>query len=313
MKDNRRKRAAFLVLLMMLLFLCSCSAQPSQGICYRITGGRNSMVILGSIHVGNKQMEPYGEHILHEMQQADVFVFECDNEDPAALQAAQDLMFLESGTLADVLLPECYGLVSRVCRQENFAMTVMDQMKPWAVSSVLTTDAAAGQLGVRNAQKAMEYGVENTVLRYAEGKELCYLETAEQQLLLMDGMSMPLQQEMLWQTCTTILDPQAAKNSTLSSWPKWWHDGDAEAFARDYALEDDAMDPLLAEEYHSAFVTGRNRQMADGLLDLLENEESHRYFVTVGLMHLVLPRDSILWELEQRGYTVERLWLEENP
>ena len=40
------------------------------------------------------------------------------------------------------------------------------------------------------------------------------------------------------------------------------------------------------------------RRFADRLL---EDEKSHRYFVTVGLLHLVLPEDSVLWELEQRG------------
>ena len=63
------------------------------------------------------------------------------------------------------------------------------------------------------------------------------------------------------------------------------------------------------EEYHQALVTGRNRHMAQELVRMLEEDGSHSFFVTIGLMHLVLPQDSVLFELEQMGYTVERMWL----
>ena len=61
-------------------------------------------------------------------------------------------------------------------------------------------------------------------------------------------------------------------------------------------------------EYHSALVTNRNRAMADRLCTMLEGDEPHSYFVPVGLMHLVLPEDSILTLLRQSGYTVEQLF-----
>jgi uncharacterized protein YbaP (TraB family) len=57
-------------------------------------------------------------------------------------------------------------------------------------------------------------------------------------------------------------------------------------------------------------VTTRNRSMAETLQGLLESEEPHTYFVTVGLMHLVLPGDSIIAELEKQGYQVEQIFAE---
>ena len=49
--------------------------------------------------------------------------------------------------------------------------------------------------------------------------------------------------------------------------------------------------------------------MAASLAQMLEEEDPRSFFVTIGLMHLVLPEDSVLYELTRMGYTVERMWL----
>ena len=40
---------------------------------------------------------------------------------------------------------------------------------------------------------------------------------------------------------------------------------------------------------------------------MLEFEKQSRFFVTIGLMHLVLQEDSVLTELEKLGYTIEQI------
>ena len=54
-------------------------------------------------------------------------------------------------------------------------------------------------------------------------------------------------------------------------------------------------------------ITRRNRRMAEGLRALLEDGEGEKIFVTVGLLHLVLPEDSVLGELKAMGYQVEQV------
>ena len=62
------------------------------------------------------------------------------------------------------------------------------------------------------------------------------------------------------------------------------------------------------QEYHEGLVSRRNAAMAQRLDALLRSDDKRSYFVTMGLMHLVLPQDSILLRLEALGYTVERVF-----
>ncbi len=301
------KRLALMAAVMITpAMLCGCEEKPPvQGICYRITGGKNAMVLLGSIHVGSPDMEPYGSHILTEMEQADVFVFECDSDSPQVAAQTQAMMRLEDGTLQDVLSPELWSLVTQACAKAGLDPNVLKPYKPWAATSMLVTAAASQQMGARTSRQAVSRGVEQEVEEHVKGRSVRYLETAVSQLMLMEGFSPALQNALLEQSCDALLNPQ--ENATLSQWPLWWRDGNAEAFANEYA-QDDSLPPELTAEYHEALVSTRNRQMADALVAMLEEDEPHRFFVTVGLMHLVLPDDSILLELENRGYTIERLY-----
>ncbi|MDD3336239.1 MAG: TraB/GumN family protein [Eubacteriales bacterium] len=301
-KKNRRVA----LLLLCALFLGGCAvkeAEPCVGICYRVTGGKNEMVLLGSIHVGNQAMSRYGDELEAAVAQADVFVFECDNDNAEAREASARLTASDT-PLREQVSAETYERLSLVAQSHGLSMEQLDKLRPWAVTSTLSTLAAAAELGVRNASSALAMGVEQTLLRRVKGKEIRYLETAEEQLEILDGFSAALQEEMLRSTCDLILK---AEPTSLADWPEWWQTGDSAAFAAAYERENQMGDPALTAEYHDQLVTGRNQKMAQELRRLLESDERHSYFVTVGLLHLVLPGDSIPDELEKMGYTVEQV------
>lgn len=289
------------------LSLTGCAAreqaEPSVGLCYRVTGGKNEMVILGSIHVGNEEMNRFGTHITDAMSAADTFVFECDNDSADAKKDIQELTAALT-PLCELISPEAYAMLGEVCEKQGYSLERFDAMRPWAVISTLSTQTAAAELGVKNAAKALSMGVESTVRSHARGKSLVYLETAREQLSILDGFSPALQDAMLKSACELILHP---KETSLDEWPAWWRDGDAEKFAAAYGEENDLTDASLAKEYHDRLVTERNQKMARRLQALLEGGEAHSYFVTVGLLHLALPDDSVLRELEALGYGVERM------
>ena len=289
--------------------LCSCGQQtPAQGICYRVTGGRNQMVLLGSIHVGGPEMEPYGAHIREAMEAADVFVFECDSGDAEAALLSRQMMLYTEGELKQNLSEDSWQLLEAACQKAGLRAENLNRYRPWAVTSMLTTRAAAEQMGARNSRHAASLGVEEIVEKQAEGKQIAYLESAAAQLKLMDDFSPALDEALLRQSCDAVLDPK--ENTQLANWPLWWRDGNAKAFADEY-LADKSLPEELLSEYHTALVTIRNRSMAETLQSMLESEEPHTYFVTVGLMHLVLPGDSIIAELEKQGYQVEQVFTAE--
>ena len=297
-------RSVAAILLCAALGGCSTETEaPCTGICYRVSGGKNTAYLLGSIHVGNDRMKRFGASVTAAMDASDVFVFECDAQSDQARQTIAEMMKAKE-LLKEQVSADTYALLCQAAEKVGTPVARFDGLRPWAVTSQLSTQTAAIQLGVGNAGTALALGVEEQVRAKTKGKETVWLETAEEQLSVLDGFSQALQEELLKSACQLIVDPKA---TDLGEWPDWWLKGDAEAFARAYAKENELADPALTKEYHDGLVTERNKKMAQRLSQLLEGEEPHTYFATIGLLHLVLPEDSVLWELERMGYTVEKL------
>jgi len=168
----------------------------------------------------------------------------------------------------------------------------------------------AAELGTQDVSHATELGVETQVRALASSRKMLYLETAGEQLAVMDGFSPKLQEYMLRSACETIITPESLRgmDASLRHWPGWWTKGDAEAFSDAYqmGMQTDP-EPALMQEYHEGLVRRRNENMALKLAQMLESDENSSFFVTVGLLHLVLPDDSIPACLQSLGYQVERI------
>lgn len=292
-----------LVCCLVAFFVAQYVAEGSTGIFYRVSGGQNEMYLLGSIHVGSPNMYPMSRVIRQAIDAADVLVFECDTESAEAKQETARMM---QGNLRDAVSAQSVAMVEQAAQKAGYELATLEGMKPWAVTSTFSADTAARQMGERSARRASSIGVEEMVRRQARNQSFVYLETAEEQLAALDGFSPALQEYLLEDACSAILNNET--DETLQQWPKWWASGDADAFAASYQ-ESFAKEksPALAQEYHDVLVTQRNRHMARKLQGLLESQTKQRCFVTVGLMHLVLPEDSILSELRAMGYTVEKI------
>lgn len=295
------------LILLVVLAAGMVAQRESNGIFYRVTGGGKDMYVLGSIHIGSKEMYPLNAAIRTAMHEADVMVFECDTNSQDAALTTQRLMRYENDTELDKhISPACMEDLAKVMKKTGYDMNEISQLKPWAVTSLLSMETLAAEMGTRDVHQASALGVENQVRKQMGEKTVHYLENVEEQLGLMDDFSSELQEYLLASACEAILHPEEARDDELSHWPRWWAEGDADAFAASYlqGLKEEAA-PSLAQEYHDALITRRNKTMASQLRDLLESGKSS--FVTVGLMHLVLPGDSILEELKLMGYQVEKI------
>ena len=318
-------RRLSLLLAIMLAMPALCRAadrneEPSnhevRGLLYRIRHEDIDMYLLGSIHIGNEEMYPFGEDIRRGMAAADIFVFECDTTSQEAMAETLAAISLpKSTTLSDRVSPECYALLEEVCRQKGYPLGFFNGLQPWAVMTALALEVTSGAMGAEDAGKAMALGVEQNVMAFAVESQgqIAYLETTREQLDTISCFSQPLQEYLLAEQLRIILDPSQAKglDADIDQWPAYWQAGDAQAFAdsywegrRDITDEDEL---ALADEYHDALITNRNLLMADRLETMLTDGGVHVYFVTIGLLHLALPEDSVLTHLESRGYKVERI------
>ena len=310
MKTIRKLLAAALVMAM----VCGAqgaSAEGSKGILYQVKGRQGTMYLLGSIHVGNSEMYPFGEAIRQAMEACDTFVYECDTTSNSALREAQSRMFFAGDDTLSAAIPQpLYDQFATVCEKIGLNAQNFETVKPWAVINTLAIYATAAEMGVNDVNEALSLGVEKQVQAYAaqNGKQTAYLETLTEQLDALEGFSPALTQYLLAGECDVILNPENAHgmDASIAQWPEWWANGDAEAFSEQYLssyLETGFED--VCAEYHDTLVTRRNQLMADRLETMLT--QGGNYFVTVGLLHVALENDSILTHLQKKGYTVERL------
>ena len=284
-------------------------ATESTGVFYRVSGGKSTVYILGSIHVGNRDMYPFSHNIQHALREADTVVFECDTTSENSTSAIARFMQSETD-LKERISPESFHLVERAAEELDFSMETLRKLDPWAVTNTLTVATAAKEMNGRSTKTASSFGVENMVRKQLKDQKIEYLETVDEQLGLMEGFSSRLQEYLLVDACRAVLETSGAKgrDQTVENWPEWWREGKADAFAEAYLREmEAAIVPDLAKEYHQALLVERNHRMAEKIVKMLEDEQKKQCVVVVGLMHLVLETDSILRELEQAGYFVEKV------
>lgn len=299
-KRGIRWRALVLVLCAGGLATAALLRQESLGILYHVTGGKSEWYILGSIHVGAKGMYPLGSAVRQAIENADVLLFECDTQsDEAQAETAMLMAYPQGDELFNHIGADCQAAVRLAAEEAGYSLDKLRALKPWAVTSMLSLKATSKAMG------GGQPGVETMVRRAAGQKKTAYLETNAEQLTALEGFSPELQAYLLESACRETLGASLA-GQHVRQWPEWWAAGNAEAFVRAYEEERGAEEnPALATEYHEALITRRNARMAERLDQWLRGDQNG--FATIGLMHLVLPGDSVLAELEGMGYTIRKI------
>lgn len=294
-----------------LIWGLSRPGEGSQGVLYRVTRGDKVMYLLGSIHIGNDAMYPFGEEILAAMDKAQRFVYECDTDSQTAVADMRRRMAATAGeTLRESVGAALDDELTQVCDQLGLDRAALDGLKPWAVINTLAVYTTAAEIGSDNVGRALSLGVEKKVRAYADshGKTAAYLETLDEQIGVLESFSPELTRYLLQGECDAILRPESARSvdKTIAQWPDWWRAGDAEAFAAHYLGA--YLEPgheTEGAEYHQKLITRRNQAMTERLMTLLAEEPT--CFVTVGLLHLVLPQDGIARLLRERGCEVTQI------
>jgi hypothetical protein len=142
----------------------------------------------------------------------------------------------------------------------------------------------------------VEHGVEQIIQAEARraGKPGCGLETLDEQLALLDGLSPELQSEILLQALEEAADVESLIEPMLEAWRR----GDEAGLER--SLDEDFEGyPELAD----ALIYRRNARWAEQVSGMLEDGED--VLVVVGAMHLVGDR-GLPALLAERGYEVAR-------
>jgi uncharacterized protein YbaP (TraB family) len=284
-----RKTRRWLLALGLLSSLTAHAGSPV----WAIHGDHNTVYLAGSVHLlkaADSRLPPAFDRA-YGGSKALVMELDVSKVDPmeAAGWMMEHGMLKEGTTLRATIGEDRYRRVSAEAERLGVPMEAADLLEPWALGLQLL-EMQYMQLGFDPQQ-----GVEQQLQHRAQtdGKPISGLETMDEQLGVLQGMSYPDQARFLDMIVTEMHDVDKETQSVVTA----WRTGDAAKLAA-----------LLSDEYKSfpalyrLLVTDRNKRWVPQIEKLLHGNQD--YFVVVGALHLV--GDGGLLDLMRRdGYKAE--------
>jgi len=258
-------------------------------------GERNRVYLLGSIHLLRKQDHPLPAVFDEAYDDADALVMELDMDDidPFALQALTNQMGVlhDETTLRDLMGDELYATAERTAAEVDIPFDMLAKTEPW-FAAITVEQLVLMRLGFNPL-----YGIEMhmTMKATQDGKTVDGLETVEEQLGFLDGLSLEAQNELLIQTLSETGEVEEVMDELIRA----WRYGDT-AYLEENMLEDMQDYP----ELYAAIVADRNRRWVAAIEDLLDDDQD--YLIVVGALHLV-GDDGVPRLLSGRGVRIAQL------
>jgi hypothetical protein len=259
--------------------------------------GSGSLYLLGSVHMGTRQMLDLGPLVEEAYRRSEELVVEVDvkrlaPEEVVALVQRHGT-FAPPRTLRDVLSPAVFGQLEAYLAERGVPLANVEQFKPWFVSFVIA------QLELQAAGYEVELGVDHALMERASAeKPIVELETAASQLQMLDRLPASLQELMLEDILARVDHFPEEVAELIDAWKA----GD-EARLEDLVFSPLAHFPELEVFYDLVFFQ-RNERMTAQLAELLGDGKTR--LVVLGAGHMIGSR-GIPKQLGEQGYQVRRL------
>ncbi|MBD2796135.1 TraB/GumN family protein [Xenorhabdus sp. 18] len=219
--------------------------------------------IVGSIHMGTRNMYPLSEILLEQLEHADALIVEADITQ--AYTPFNDAL-PEQIALSHRLSPEHFDCLQHYCREIQHPVTLLDPLPSWQVALILQA-AQAQYLGLHP-----QYGIDCQLLNSAKAinKPIIELEGTAAQINLL--INLPNGGLALLEDTLTHWHTNARALQTMMS---WWMNYQPEK-------QNQVLPMTFCEEIYQTLMTERNRQWSEQL----DNLPTGKYLVAVGALHL---------------------------
>lgn len=277
---------------------------PPVPLLWKVSDKDNSLYLLGSFHLLKPDDYPLSPDVDAAFADAEALMFEIAPQEMGAPELMVSMLragMRESGTLNDDLSEQTQRKLQAWAQahapqlaQSGMNMALMQHMEPWYIGLLV------GVIGMQKEGMDAKYGLDLHFSQNAEqaDKPTTGLETAQQQISFLDGMSRKEQAQLLDEALTQANDngTEAAKLHSA------WRAGDVETLWTQMALQMKREYPELFERIN----TQRNDAWIPKLEQRLRDPGTDDVLVVVGALHL-LGSDGVVEKLRAKGYTVERI------
>ncbi len=280
--------------LALLVWLLAMPAQAERPPVWVVSGDNGTVYLFGSMHLLPAGEFKLGGELAAAYADSERVVLEVNLDaltpaEMAAITTARAVDPARRNLLEQ--LGEHAQRAEAAAGQAGINLAAFSALEPWFVGLSIVA-AALEQRGY----KAM-HGVEQVIKRQvsADAKPLVGLETLDEQLALLDGLSAELQADLLVKS----LQEAQQTDQEIQALLRAWREGDDAALVGQLAIEFDGQ-PDLAD----SMVYARNQRWAQQLESFLSGPDDS--LVVVGALHLV-GEQGLPALLGKRGYQVKRL------
>ena len=262
---------------------------------WQTKGDHNQIYILGSIHLLRSSDYPIPSAIYDAYDEAEVLIMELDMDDmdPMHTQAlVMELGMLRNGdTLESKLGHRDYAKALTLADDIGIPLSMLSGTKPW-LAAVTVETMMLTRVGFNPSN-----GIEMHLMSRAksDNKDIIGLETARQQIEMLDNLSEKAQNEMLMQTLAEGGQIEELLDDIIDA----WRNGDV-AYMEETLLADMAG----SRELYRKIVVDRNKDWVRQIGALLDDDDD--YLIIVGTMHLI-GKDGVPQLLRNRGLLVEQV------
>ena len=291
----RAGRIVVVVFLLVAFFSPDCSSY-ARNFLWQVQSERNTVYVLGSIHLLKKDVYPLSRVIESAYDRSDILAVEADVNDISRLdlQKLMDSAVYPAGdTLERHVSRRTFDLVKEETEKVGLPMEFVYSQRPWFLA--LTMES----LELMKSGYDPNYGIDKHFLSKAEGrKKIVELESIDYQIDLLSRLNAEEQELFLLYTLKDLkmLDREVDKLVRA------WKSGDTERMESVFtkSLSEDRKFSVIYDK----LIYQRNRGMAAKIEGYLA--AGRTYFVVIGAGHLLGDR-GIIQLLKKRGYTVEQL------
>lgn len=276
---------------------------------WEVKSKTSTIYLVGSIHVGTKDMYPLKKVLLNAFDNSDALAVEADvvafETDFKLISEVSNLMLYTDGsTIKDHLTEETYNLLEEYLN--NVGIDGVPKQYAYYYLPIILSSAIEQQY-YENSEYKSKYGVDMYFLKKAKEKDMpvIEIESVIEQYEMFVGFSEELQDFILKSSLKTT-EEQSINSVELMLLE--WLKGDSDKFGSFLELQDNismlAMsdeEKELYEEYNEKILYNRNIGMTNKIEELLKGDEN--IFYMVGSAHM-FGDNGIIKLLENRGYTV---------
>jgi uncharacterized protein YbaP (TraB family) len=284
-------RGLWVLATLFLLLVSGAWAADGHGLLWQVEAGGTPSYLFGTVHSDDPRVLDLAPTVRQALADSERLVLEM-SLDPGSIASVGRAMFFGDGdSLPAVLDPDLYQQTLEAMAERGYPESVVAMMRPWAVVATLAMPPArTGEFLDRHLMQ----------LALAEGKPIFGLESVEEQVAVLGGLSTQDQASMLAETIRQLDDYDARFERLITLYLARDLEG-LRRFQQELYGEGDSH---IAELFEERAIRVRNHRMVERMQTHLEAGGA---FVAVGALHLPGP-EGLLALLRERGMSVKRMY-----